>query len=264
MAKKNFINEGRLDEAVSSYATGYPFDHCIVDDFLTEDVLSAVRREFPPYESENWLVYDNKLEHKKTCNDWNRFGEVTYSLFEYLNSSKFVRLLSKYLSLPLIPDYGLHGGGLHSHSVGGNLNPHMDYSIHPKLGLQRVINLIIYVSDTLEEHNGGYLGLWEHDHAANKPGLLSKNIQPVCNRAVIFNTTQNSWHGMSSPLKVSDDTYRNSLAVYYLQRPKNNTVSGNKRAMFAPRESQVNDTEISELINLRLNPATSHLAYRKK
>jgi len=31
------------------------------------------------------------------------------------------------------------------HAAGGNLNPHLDYSIHPKMGLQRKLNVIIYL-----------------------------------------------------------------------------------------------------------------------
>jgi glutamyl-tRNA synthetase len=31
----------------------------------------------------------------------------------------------------------LHGGGLHCHKAGGKLNTHLDYSLHPKLNLQR-------------------------------------------------------------------------------------------------------------------------------
>ena len=47
----------------------------------------------------------------------------------------------------LYPDYGLHGGGWHMHGTGGNLNVHKDYSVHPKLGLRRKLNLIVYLSE---------------------------------------------------------------------------------------------------------------------
>ena len=44
-------------------------------------------------------------------------------------------------------DIGLHGGGVHlNQRSGGNLNLHKDYSIHPKLGMMRKLNLIIYMN----------------------------------------------------------------------------------------------------------------------
>jgi hypothetical protein len=58
-------------------------------------------------------------------------------------------MLSKKLDLFLYPDPGLHGGGWHMHGAGGNLNPHLDYSIHPKSGLMRKLNIIIYLSNII-------------------------------------------------------------------------------------------------------------------
>ena len=53
---------------------------------------------------------------------------------------------------------------------GGNLNPHMDFSIHPKIKLERFLNIIICESDIKEAH-GEHLGLWEHD-SKNIPKAL--------------------------------------------------------------------------------------------
>ena len=96
-----------------------------------------IELEFPKYNSKDWFTYDNPVEHKKALNDWNKFPPLTYSVFSYLNSEKFIELIRRYTNLKLYPDHGLHGGGWHIHGKGGNLNPHLDYSIHPKCGLQR-------------------------------------------------------------------------------------------------------------------------------
>ena len=40
-------------------------------------------------------------------------------------------------------DYGLHGGGVHMHKTGDYLNVHLDYDIHPKVPMQRKLNIII-------------------------------------------------------------------------------------------------------------------------
>ena len=49
------------------------------------------------------------------------------------------------IGIKLFIDPGLHGGGWHIHSNKGNLNPHLDYSIHPKMDIQRRLNLIVYL-----------------------------------------------------------------------------------------------------------------------
>jgi hypothetical protein len=167
------------------------------------------------------------------------------------------------VGVPLYPDPGLHGGGWHIHGSGGNLNPHFDYSIHPKVGLQRKLNIIIYLSSDLQDSHGGYLGLWSHDLEANQPKELVKSIQPKFNRAVIFDTTQNSWHGLSKPLIQPNGIYRKSLAVYYLTDPPPN-VDKRERALFAPRDEQKGNKYVEELIQRRADTLNFSSAYRPK
>ncbi|WP_260469461.1 2OG-Fe(II) oxygenase [Pandoraea apista] len=147
------------------------------------------------------------------------------------------------------------------HAAGGNLNPHLDYSIHPKLGLQRKLNIIIYLSEEMREDYGGHLGLWKHDNNKNQPGPLMKEIAPKFNRAVLFDTTQNSWHGMSRQLVQPDNIYRKSLAVYYLCEPVGD-VDQRGRALFAPREDQIGDEEVDRIIELRSQVSQSANVYR--
>ena len=114
----------------------------------------------------------------------------------------------------------MHGGGWHIHANNGNLNPHLDYTIHPKMKYQRRLNLIIYLEQTYREKYGGHLGFWSHDKINNLPKHLCKEIFPKFNRAIIFDTSQNSWHGLSTPVKLPKNKFRKSIAVYYLSKPK--------------------------------------------
>jgi Rps23 Pro-64 3,4-dihydroxylase Tpa1-like proline 4-hydroxylase len=162
-----------------------------------------------------------------------------------------------------MPDPGLHGGGLHIHKSGGNLNPHFDYSIHPKLKKQRKINIIYYCSSDpgLRESGTGQLGLWSGDEQS--PKKLNKIVEPIFNRAIIFDTTQNSWHGIVDPLPEDCLFSRKSLAIYYLQEPAEN-CDPRTRALFAPREWQCDDKNVIELIKERSSEATYASAYIKK
>lgn len=253
-----FFNKDALFKALINFKNNQPFDHCVVDNFLEPEIADELEKEFLDYESPKWFYYKNAIEDKKALNDWNLFPSLTYKLFRELMSEDFIQTLSKGVGATLYRDPGLHGGGWHIHGTGGNLNPHFDYSIHPKVGLQRKINIIIYISSDLKEEDGGHLGLWVHDEKNNQPGELLKIIQPKFNRAVIFDTTQNSWHGMCRPLTQPQGVYRKSLAIYYLTDPPQN-VDPREKALYAPRDDQKGDPEIDELIKQR----SSSVAYSK-
>jgi Rps23 Pro-64 3,4-dihydroxylase Tpa1-like proline 4-hydroxylase len=150
----------------------------------------------------------------------------------------------------LYPDIGLHGAGWHIHGTGGKLNVHLDYSLHPKLNLQRKLNLILYLTEDWDSSWGGGLELWSHDEQTNKPKKCEKVIDNVFNRAVIFDTTQNSWHGFPEPITCPEGTYRKSIAFYYLTDPPEN-VDKRKRALYAPYKEQETNVEILELIKKR-------------
>jgi Rps23 Pro-64 3,4-dihydroxylase Tpa1-like proline 4-hydroxylase len=145
------------------YRGKQPFDHCVIDNFWPEALVRELAEEFPQFDRQGsgWHCYDNPLEAKLTCNDWNRFGSATYRAFTFLNSAHFVELLRLTIGAdyPLYADHGLHGGGLHAHGVSGKLKVHLDYELHPKTGLQRKLNLLVYLNPEWQDEWGGYLGL---------------------------------------------------------------------------------------------------------
>ena len=127
----------------------------------------------------------------------------------------------------------------------------MDYSIHPKLKLQRKLNLIIYLAENWNNDWGGGLELWSHNEENNKPKRKEVTVDNIFNRAVLFDTTQNSWHGFPEPLSCPENTYRKSLAVYYLTDPPEGTDQ-RPRALYAPTKEQEKDLEVLGLIQQRV------------
>ena len=241
----------KLTHAFMDFQLAKPYSHCVIDNFLDQDFALKVAEEFPVFKSETYNgTYDNQIELKKTCNIWDRFLPNTYRLLNTLNSPVFVELLSHLTGTKILySDPGLHGGGLHTHPLGGKLNPHLDYNLHPKLGLQRKFNLLIYLTPDWQEDWGGEFGIWNSDSNGN-PTTVYKSISPIFNRAIIFDTTMNSWHGLASVVSCPETQTRNSIAVYYLTVPPTNTDS-RKRALFAPTEDQKNNQEILDLIKRR-------------
>lgn len=231
----------------------FPFYYHVIDNFLNLDQAIKISNEFPNYDSEYWFFYNNPLENKKACNNWYSFGSETYKTLCYLNSPDFIDKLQKITGIKkLYPDIGLHGGGLHIHGKGGKLNVHLDYSIHPKLNLQRKLNLILYLTENWNCEWGGGLEFWSHNPQTNRPKEKIVTIDNVFNRAVLFDTTQNSWHGFPKPITCPDGTYRKSLAVYYLTDPPEETDQRH-RALYAPYEDQENNEYILKLIEERSN-----------
>lgn len=228
-----------------------PFPHIIIDNFINNDLALELSNEFPDYNDEKWFYYDSPLENKKANNNWGMFPSATYKFFHYLNSENFmISLKSDFNIKNLYSDNGLHGAGWHMHSRGGKLNVHLDYSIHPKLKLQRKLNLILYLTPDWNPEWGGNLELWEHDPLRNKPLKLSKVIENKFNRAVIFDTTKNSWHGFAEKLTCPSNIYRKSIAMYYLTDPAEDAEKRH-RALYAPSEDQLNNPSIEELIKKR-------------
>ncbi|NCZ96691.1 MAG: 2OG-Fe(II) oxygenase [Verrucomicrobia bacterium] len=206
-----------------------PFDHWIIDDFLPIDVARGLEEEFPAFDDPMWFDYSSPWQVKRTCNHWDRFPALTYSVMERLLT------VGPFVELPfeVVPDIGLHGAGWHVHGRGGKLDVHQDYSIHPKSGHQRRVNLILHLTEEWEEQWGGGLELWSHNKETNKPDKLVTTIPFRFNRAVIFRTDQQSWHGLPTPLTCPEGKLRKTLAVYYVSNPED-TAASNKRAVFVP------------------------------
>ena len=63
-----------------------------------------------------------------------------------MNSDIFLEYLSKITGIdePLISDPYLSGGGYHEIKRGGVLEVHADFNKHPKLNLDRRLNLLLY------------------------------------------------------------------------------------------------------------------------
>jgi len=246
------FTDDELDSLNSEFLQNKPFNHIVLDNFFLPEVAQDIANSFYTHDDSAWTVaYDNPVEKKKACSHWDRFPESIYSALFYLCSKEFVSILEKITGTEqIIADYGLHGGGMHSHNVGGKLNVHKDYSLHPKLPYMRNFNLIIYITPNWKGSWGGGLEFWSHDEKTEQPKECITRVENKFNRAVLFNTTQNSWHGLPKALTCPPTTARRSLATYYLT-PINEKAENRKRALYAPYDEQKNDPEIVEFCRKR-------------
>lgn len=223
-----------------------PFPHLIVDDALPTDFLHGLSREIDGLKS--WFRYDSPLEKKNVCNRWDEFGPYLYSYFTAMLSMTTTNDIAAVFGIPgLVPDVGLHGGGVHMSGNGDKLNVHQDYSIHPKLGLERRINAIFYVEPMWQESFGGHLELWS---GGERPEECRQVVVPKFNRMVIFATSPGSWHGFPEPINGIDSIRRKSLATYYVSDLSGDAVE-RYRARYAPTKKQESDLLILKMIQER-------------
>jgi Rps23 Pro-64 3,4-dihydroxylase Tpa1-like proline 4-hydroxylase len=236
LALESFLPIERMKEmmpaAHRSYIDAKPFPHIVVDDFLSPDLLDAVLAEFPKPGQIRWQEFDNAREVKLASAKEATFGPVTRLLFYHLNSMTFLEFLSGVTGIPdLIPDPSFDGGGLHQILPGGKLGIHADFNKHPKYGLDRRLNLILYLNKHWREEYGGHLELWDRSMSQCEARVL-----PVFNRMMVFGTTDFTYHGHPDPLKCLEGMTRKSLALYYFSngRPADQ-ISGDHSTLFRDR-----------------------------
>lgn len=244
----NYLNEAyiNLDTIAKNHFEEYknakPFPHVVFDNFFNVDKLNDVLNEFPSNLDKIGLQFDSDPEKKLTSNNPDRLSKKINEFINFTNSHKFVNFINKISGIErhLIPDPYLWGGGVHELKNGGYLNVHADFNKHPKMNLDRRINVLIYLNHEWEEKFGGSLELWD-----NEIKKCVKKIVPIFNRMVIFNTTDFSFHGNPEPINCPDKTKtRKSIALYYYSngRPKNETNVNPHTTLFKNRPNS-NDSE---------------------
>lgn len=206
-----------------TYSNAQPYPHIVLDDFLTNESARAIRDNFPG--SQDGLDWDQYCsagyEVKIATSREEQFPDLIKNALHDLNSGPFIRFLQELTGIEhLFVDPHLLGGGLHLVGKDGVLGIHADFNWHPELLAHRRINLLIYFNENWKPEYDGDLELWSTD-----AGHCVKSIVPIFNRAVIFNTTSQTFHGHPRPLQLPQGQWRRSIAMYYYttQRPENET-----------------------------------------
>jgi hypothetical protein len=205
----------RLSEIARRHGEAYrraaPFPHLVHDGLFDPAYLDQVLAEFESMDRGGWRRSEGRHERKWSTEDVLRMGPFTSALIAQLNSSNFIGFLEELSGIAgLVPDPHLRGGGLHEIRPGGMLGVHADFNLHTRLKLYRRLNLLVYLNKGWMDEWGGALELW--DRTAWQP---LKAIPPVFNRAVIFDTSNRSYHGHPHPLACPEGRSRKSVALYY-------------------------------------------------
>jgi hypothetical protein len=217
------------------YVTAQPFEHAVFEGLVPEAVLDAVLDEFPGADRDAWISYESENERKLASDRDTPVGEATAQLLAELNSAAFVDFLEQLTGITgLVPDPHFDGGGLHQIVPGGHLGVHVDFNRHPRTGLERRLNVLLYLNRDWKQEYGGALELWRA-----LPKSCERRILPTWGRMVVFSTTERSFHGHPEPLSCPEGMSRKSVALYYYSlapEARNGHGSATHNTLFMPQE----------------------------
>lgn len=205
-----------------AYVAGEPFPHIVIDEFCSPDILRRCLDYFPEAPDPDSQSFNRDQERYKTSFNPDYLPGELRSFFYSMNSRPFIRFIENMTGIKgLIPDPYFLGGGFHQTSEGGHLSVHADFNLHKPMGLERRLNLLIYLNDDWQEEYGGALELWDRDMKTQV-----HKIVPVFNRCVVFSTSGESFHGHPEPVAHPEHKPRRSIALYYYTATWDETASG--------------------------------------
>ncbi len=213
----------RAGEFRASFRNARPFPHVVLDDFLAPDLARRLVDEFPAYDEQRFR------------NEWEELGKAWHenvpalgpsfaALDAGLRSQEFLDLLSRISGIPDLlfdPDY--FGGGTHENLHGMELDPHIDFNMHPKSRLHRRLNLLLYLNDEWDDAWGGALELHTNPWLHPSENAIT-TVSPRLNRCVVFETSDHSWHGFRRIVLPESERGRSrrsfAMYLYTRERPK--------------------------------------------
>jgi hypothetical protein len=197
-----------------------PFPHVVIPEFFSSEAAQRLLEDFPSFEDRFARNEMGDVGRKAARRDVRDISEAYRELDDFLRTPEFLNLMSEITGIPdLLYDPEYHGGGTHENVDGASLAPHVDFNYHTK-GWHRRLNLIVYLSPEWEEEWGGSLEL--HSNPWDPPNDSAKTLPTKFNHAVIFETSEHSWHGFSQ-IKLPEDRRhmsRKSFAIYLYSRER--------------------------------------------
>lgn len=195
----------------SSYKSAKPYPHLIFDNLFPEDLLNHVIDEIPAPGVANWVCHDDNHIKQFNLRSAVDLGEAGSKLTAFLHSATFLYFLSELTGIwELLPDPYLQGSGYHIIPPGGRFDVHVDRNTTYSGGLTRRLALLIYLNKDWKHEYGGQLELWSRDGK-----LRERVIEPLFNRTVILEITDQNYHGVPSIVACPNGRNRICFMAYY-------------------------------------------------
>jgi Rps23 Pro-64 3,4-dihydroxylase Tpa1-like proline 4-hydroxylase len=226
MKNLDFINDKYVNinfKKISKiYNKNKPFPHIFFTSFFKDKIIHNISNSFPDLKKKNTYEKKDINEKKFGLSKIDQFPANIRKFVEFLNSSPFLQYLNSLTGIKetLIPDPYFYGGGLHQMNNGGYLKVHTDFYLHPKMKLDRRLNLLVYLNKDWKNEYGGAIELWDH-----KMKKCAKKMYPKINNVCLFSTDNISNHGVPNPLSCPKTFSRNSIALYYYTNGRGDSLN---------------------------------------
>jgi len=210
----------RAAELAAQFQRRDPFRHVVIDDFFDAATCAQLLAEFPAFERGNARNEAGQLGNKSTVEQIRGLGPAYTALDDLIQTRGFLDLIGKITGIQnLLYDPWYFGGGTHENRHGQDLDAHVDFNRHPVERWHRRLNLIVYFNQEWDDAWGGALELHSDPRSASDRIL---RIAPLLNRAVIFETTEWSWHGFRRIDLPADHQSRSrkSIALYFYTKER--------------------------------------------
>jgi hypothetical protein len=202
-----------------------------MDQFFQPDFAQELLKSFPPFDPEKAKNELGLVGGKAVHADIRKLGEPFEKLDDMVQSDDFLKFLSGITGIPeLLYDPSYEGGGTHENLHGQELDPHTDFNFHPHHDWHRRLNLLIYLNEEWKESWGGCLELHSNPWDQDKNEI--KTFSPSMNRAILFETSDRSYHGFKK-IRLPDSTRsRKSIAMYFYTKAKDHVSPSPRHSTF--------------------------------
>lgn len=212
------LSSENLEDLAARFSENEPFRHLIIDDFFGPDVAVQLGKAISAIRDHDYAVSFRSLAQKKL-----QLGNISakaphlWYAYQGLMGSKYVELIEKLSGYEgLEADRQFAGAGLQRYRARGFSEIHLDANRHPfDAALYHRVNLIVFMNPDWEAKWGGELVLWSSRYG--RPDQAAVVVEPLFNRAVIFDVTSKSWHSVNR-VRCPANRMRDSMAIFYFNR----------------------------------------------
>jgi len=228
-----------------------PYNIWIIDNFLKEDVLQEIIKEWPSNEDERWHTGHSMIDGKinileqgmRGISKTDKMPVYISNIINYLHSPEFTDKLGEILNIDnLIPDKSMRWSGLRTMLPGSFQLIHSDARKSPETGLKKEITCLIYFNEDYNKNRDeGCLEIWNDDMT-----VCIHEIPPLMNRLVAFLNSDTSFHGVPTvkserraitfSILTNGDSTNRSKALF-VARPEDSDEVKNEGI----KRSQIND-----------------------
>jgi len=209
------IREG-AEELRHRFSSAAPFPHLVLDEFLEPDLLRRLYDEFPSFDEQRAANELGHIRGKAVQEQISAISAAYRELHQVIQTPEFLQAISEITGIDdLLFDPEYFGGGTHENLTGQELHYHVDFNYHPIRKWHRRLNLIIFLNHGWRREWGGNLQL--HRDAWRDTGTPDVEVLPEYGRAIIFETSERSWHGFEQITAgpTGETLSRRSIALYF-------------------------------------------------